>query len=115
MPKPVRRASLLRPVDQDMSRLQVLMDEASAVHSADGGGNGDCEAQEAPRFQRRADQPIERLACRILEHQCDATTLAPQLEWARRPRAFQLVLQPKFVCKTIEARRRRVFPSQPNG
>ena len=67
------------------------------------------EAQEAPHLHRRAEQPVERLAARILEHQHGPTVFAHELQRPRRPCAVQLILQPIFVSEAIEDGRWRVL------
>ena len=69
MPKPVSHTSPVAPFDQDVGRLDVLVDEAALVKLAQSRGNADGEAQEASHLHRCAEQPVERLAAGILEHQ----------------------------------------------
>ncbi len=45
----------------------------------------DRQAQEGVRPQGRAEQPLERLAAGILEHQHGSTAFADELERTRRP------------------------------
>ena len=66
----------VRAVHQDIGRLDVLVDEAALVRLAQRGDDADGEAQEAARLHRRADEPIERLAARILEQQRGSTAFA---------------------------------------
>ena len=54
-------------------------------------GNTAAEAQEASDLHWRAEQPVERLAARILEHQEGATGVAHEVQRPRRPRPVELV------------------------
>ena len=63
-------------VHQDIGRLDVLVDEAALVRLAERRGDADREAQEALRLHRFADEPLERLAARILEQQRRSTAFA---------------------------------------
>ncbi len=47
------------------------------------GGDADRVAQEVPRLQRRADEPIERFAARILEQQRCSAAFAGKREYAQ--------------------------------
>ena len=49
------------------------------------GGDADGEAQEAPHLHGRAEQPVERLAARILEHQHGPAAFARQAPAAAPP------------------------------
>src|SRR5258707_13573547 len=55
-------------VDQDMRRLEVLVDEATLVRLAQGGGDAETEGQEGSQLQGRAGQADERLSDGILKH-----------------------------------------------
>ena len=92
----------VRAVHQDIGRLDVLVDEAALVRLAQRGGDADGEAQEASRLHRRADQPLERFAARILEQQRCSTAFADQRERPRRPCGVELVPQFIFVGEAIE-------------
>ena len=96
-------------VHQDMGGLEVLVDEAALVGFAQGGGDADGEPQEARQLHRRAEQPSERFAAGILEHQHRPTLFADEFERPRRPVAVQLVPQFIVVDEAAEAVGRRAF------
>ena len=73
------------------------------------------EAQEASDLHRRADQPGERLAARIFEHENGPGAILHELQRLRRPGAVQFVLQSIFVCDAIEALRCRVLRGRSHG
>ena len=98
-----------RAVHQDVRRLDLLVDEAALMDAAQGRGDADGEAQEASHLHRRAQDPVERIASRILEQQHGPAALAHELQRAHRPGTVQVVLQSVFVSETIQAARRRVF------
>jgi hypothetical protein len=78
--------------------------EAALVELAQSHGNTNGQAQEAFHLHGRAEQPVERLATRILEHRHGSSALADKVQ--RRPhgpRAIQLILQDVFVGEAIEA------------
>ena len=56
----------------------------------------------------RAEQVVERLAARILEHQHSAAAFARKRERPHRPRVVQLIPQSVFVGETSKARGRRM-------
>ena len=61
-----------------MGRLDVLVDEPPLVQPGDGLGKTEREAQERPHRDRRAEQPFQELAARILEHQHGPTVFVDQ-------------------------------------
>ena len=65
-------------------------------------------AQEAPDIHGYAEQHLERLAARIIEHQHGSIGFAHELQWPHCPRAIEFVVQLVFVCEAIEGRTRRV-------
>jgi hypothetical protein len=108
MPNPV---SLTSPVvvHQDMRRLEVLVDQAALVRLTQSGGDAHGEAQEASELEGRAQQPAERLAARILEHQYGSAAVTPQLQRPDRPGTVQLIFQAIFVREPVESGRSRVL------
>ena len=80
---------------------------------AERGGDADGEAQEASHLHRCAEQPIERLAAGILEHQHDPAAVSHELQRSHRPRAVQFVLQSIFVSEAIEDGGVRMLPDGP--
>ncbi len=58
-----------------MSGLLILVDEAALVGLAQGPGNADRETEEDADLHGRAEQPSERFAAGILEHQHGPTVL----------------------------------------
>ena len=79
------------------------MDEPALVKLAHSRRNADGEAQEASHLHGRAEQPVERLAARILEHQHGPTGVAHELQRPHRPRRVELILEFVFVGEAIEA------------
>ena len=104
MPNPVSLTSPFAPIHQDIGRLDVLVDEATLVRLAHRGDDADGEAQEASHLHGRAEQPLERLAARIFEHQHGPTAIARKLQRTHGPRTIQLILQSIFVGEAFEAR-----------
>jgi hypothetical protein len=80
-----------------MARLEVLVNEAPLVDLGEGHGDADGEAQESSYLHRAAEEPVERFAPRVLEHQQGAPVLVYELQRPRRPPAVQFVLQSVFV------------------
>ncbi len=70
-------------VHQDISRLDVLVNEAALVH----------------RYA------IGIVDTRVLEHEHGPTAVSPELEWAHSPCAIQFIPQPIFVGEAFDARR----------
>ena len=109
MPKPVSLTAPVVAVHQDIGRLDVLVDEAAPVDLCEGRGDRDGEAQKAAHFHGRPEQPVERLAAGVLEHQHSPAAFADELQRSHRPRPVQLVLQSVFVSKATENGRRRML------
>ena len=102
-PNPVSRTCPSAQFSQDIGGLDVLMDEAALVDLAHSPGDADSEAQEASHLHGCAEQPVERLAAGIFEHELAAPALVPKLQRPHRPCTIQFVLQSVFVGKLIEA------------
>src|SRR6266536_2810630 len=79
------------------------VDEAALVELAQSRGNADGQAQEASHIHGRAEQPVERLTARILEHEHGRTGVAHEVQRPHRPPPVQLILQFVFVDEAIEA------------
>ena len=102
MPNPVSRVRPSAQFDQNIGRLDVLVDEAALVRLAERGDDADGEAQKASHLHRFADQSLERFAARILEQQHRSSAFAPELERPRRPCGVEFVPQFIFVGEAIE-------------
>ena len=72
---------------------------------AQSGRDADGEVQKAPDLHRRAEQPIKRLAARILQHQHGSAALLVKGQRPHRPCAVQRVLQSIFMRQAIQGRR----------
>ena len=114
MPNPVSRTSPVEFVEQDIGRLDVLVDEPALVQLTESVGDVDREAQEAPHLHGLAEQPAERLAARVLEHQHGPTGIAHELQRPRRPRLVELILEFVFMRESIEARAGRLVGGRQN-
>jgi hypothetical protein len=88
-----------------MGGLQVLMDKSALVGFAKSRGDSDCEAQKATRLHGRPEEPSERFAAGILEHQQSPSVFAHEFQRMRGPRAVELVLQFIFAREPIEGKR----------
>ena len=82
---PVKPHLSVRAVDQDVCRLDVLMNEPALVEPAQRDRDADRKAKAAPQLQGRDQQPVQRLAAGILEHQRDLASFADDLHRAHRP------------------------------
>ena len=78
--------------DQDVGRLDVLVDQSTLVDPAQGRGDADGEAQEATHLHWGTEQSVERLAAGILEHQYGPAAFTPKLQRPQSPCTVQLVL-----------------------
>ena len=87
MPKPGQPDRAGFGVDQDVGGLDVLVDEAAPVDIAERRRHADGEAQEASHLHRRAENPVERLAAGVLEHQHGPAMVAHKLQRPHRPGA----------------------------
>ena len=115
MPKPVSRIRPSVQFDQNIGRLDVLVDEAALVRLAERVGDADREAQEASRLHRFADKPLERFAARILEQQRRSAAFADKRERPRRPCGVEFLLQFVFVREALDDRRKRMLRGGQHG
>ena len=76
-----------------MGGLQILVHEPALVGLAKGGGDADREEQETPQPHRLEQQPSERFAAWILEHEHGPAVFANELQRPRRPGVVQFVFQ----------------------
>src|SRR6185369_2737833 len=88
--------------DQNVCRLDVLMDEPALVELAQRHGDANREAKAASDLQGRLEQPVEGLAAGVLEHQHDPAPFADEFHRPHRPGAVELVLQLAFMGEAIE-------------
>ena len=115
MPKPVSRTRRSRQFTRILAGLMSLwtrprwwtLPSAAAMPMA--------RRKKRLRLHRRAEQPLERLAAGILEHQRGPAALADELQRPRRPCAVQFVPQSIFVGEAIEGRRRRLLRGGQHG
>ena len=98
-----------------MRRLDVLVDEPPLMQPGDGRDETEREVQEGPHRHRLTEQPLQRLATRVLQHQHGPTAFADELQRPHRPRAVELILQSVFVSKAIEDVRWRVLHGGHHG
>ena len=96
-------------VDQNICRLDVLMDQTSVMHLAERRRNRDRDAQERRYVQWPAKQSIERHAAGILKHQRHAVVVVCQRDWPRRPVSVKFSFERIFVFKPLDATKRRFF------
>ena len=85
MPNPVSPDLSVRTVHQGMRRLDVLVDEPPLMQLGYGPGEPEREMQERPHRHRLTQQPLQRLAAGILQHQHGPTAFADQLQRAAPP------------------------------
>ncbi len=84
-PEPGEPRALAGRVHQDIRWLDVLVDETSLVHLADRGHEWNGDVQELRHLKGLAQEPIERLAPGILEHQRHSTTAGGECHGPRGP------------------------------
>jgi len=102
-------------VDQDMRRLEVLVDEATLVRLAQGGGDAETEAQEASQLQGRAEQAVERLSAGILKHQRHTAVIVRKRYGSRRPVGVKFGLERIFRVQVARRNRARFLLRQQAG
>src|SRR5262245_30547391 len=81
-----------RLVEEDVGRLDVLVDEAALVELAQSEGDGNGDTQEAFHLHRRIEGLFERIAISIFEHQHGAARVAYELQRTHCPRSVEFVL-----------------------
>jgi hypothetical protein len=78
------------------------VDEASAVKLAKRGGKTDGNPQELSKLDRSSEQPIQRLATRILEDERASALVSRELDWPDCPCRIQFGAQRVFVLESPE-------------
>ncbi len=95
-----------RGVDQDVGRLDVLVDEAPLVEPAQRVRQADGDAQERRDLPGPPQEPRQRLAAGVLEHERQLPAVTPQPQGPGREGGVQLVPQRMGVLQPRQARRR---------
>jgi hypothetical protein len=72
------------------------------VQPADGHGKRDRKAQEFRHLHRPAEQPLERFATGVGQHQHKPTLAPDELDRLRRPIAVEVSPQSEFVLEALE-------------
>ena len=106
MPKPVSQTGAGRGVDEDVGRLDVFVDEAPLVEPAERGRQADGDAQERRDLPGLPQEPGQRLAAGVLEHERRPPAVTHQPQGPSRPGGVQLVPQRIGVLQPREAPRR---------
>jgi hypothetical protein len=78
------------------------MDQPTSVPLADCRRERDSNAQELRHIHRAAEQPIERLAARVFEHQRQATIASGKGQRPRRPVKVEVSPQCVFMLEALE-------------
>ena len=101
-------------VDEDVGRLEVLMDQPPRVQPADGRRERDGKAQEVRHLHRPPEQALERLATGVSQHQHEPALAPEELDRPRRPVAVELGPQRIFMLEALQRAGRGVFPGGRN-
>src|SRR5207237_8493038 len=94
---------------QNICRLDVLMDKASLMHSAERARERNCDAQEMRYVQWPAKQSIERRTDGILKHQRHTAVIVRKRDGSSRPLGVTFGLERIFVFKSLDANGRGFF------
>ena len=87
MPKPVSRTAPVAASTRILAGLMSLWMRPRSWTLPRAVGDTDGESQEASHLHRRTENPIERLAAGVLEHQHGPTMIAHELQRPHRPGA----------------------------
>ena len=109
MPKPVSQTPPLAASTRILAGLMSLWISPRSCTLAERRRERDRDAQEMRYVQRPAEQPIERLAAGILEHQRHAVVVVRQRDRSRRPVSIKFGLERIFVLEPLDATERGVF------
>ena len=104
MPKPVSQTSPVGDVDQDVGRLDVLVDKAAPVQLSERGRQRDGEAEKSRQLQRLAQHPLEGLAAGVLQHQHPTAVVADECQRARRPGWIELLRESELMLELSKSR-----------
>jgi hypothetical protein len=93
-----------------MSGFQVSVNESVLMDLAEGSCDTDGELEESRDLHRFAEEPVERLAARILEHQHRLIAVTNEFERSDGPRTLQVIFESIFVRETLDTRAPTIFP-----
>ena len=89
--------------NQDVCRLQVLVNETSFVKATERGRDPDGQAHGLNQFQRLSEQRIEGYAARVFQQQYRSPLLANQRDRSNRPTRIKFSSQGIFVLEPPQA------------
>ena len=90
-------------VDEDIGRLEILMNQPTSVELPDCAGQRRGDSEERSDLHRLPDEAIERLAACVVDHEHRLPALADEFQWPQRPGTIQVALKSVFVRETIDA------------
>ncbi len=113
MPKPVSQTSPVACVDQDIGRLDVLVDETALVDLAQRRRRcAIARRRKLPTSMGAPSRPLERLAARVLEHQHGPPLVLHQRNRPHGPAGLERGPQRIFVLEPPQACRRGMLANR---
>ena len=109
MPKPVSRTSPVAALTRMLAGLMSLWMRPRWCSLPRAAATPMASRRKRPTSIGVAEEPVERLAAGILEHQNGLTAISLKFKRSHRPRAVQLILEGVFVGKAVEGGRCRWF------
>src|SRR6185312_4503744 len=88
--------------DQNIGWLYILMNQPPCMKLAERRSKANGQPQERHNLHRASDQTIERLATRVLEHECLLAVVPGQGERANRPLCIELIPERVYAPDLLE-------------
>jgi len=102
-------------VDQDVGGIDVPVNEAAIVQTAQRRRKGLGKTQEPGQRHRRFEKGLKRHRIVIVEHQHGSVVLAQQFQRPNRSGSVEMFFQAVFVCETVETDGRRICGRRGNN
>ena len=100
-----RQADIAGGVDEQVFRLDVLMDEAAPMQLSERRRQRDGEAEESRQLKRLAQHPLEGIAAGVLQRQHPAAVVADESQRAAPPRQDRAPVRERTHARAVRAPR----------
>src|SRR6185312_14802420 len=101
-PKTPQTDLIRRGIDQNIGWLYILMNQPPCMKLAERSSKANGQPQKRHNLHRASNQTIERLATRVLEHECLLAVVPGQGERANRPLCIELIPERVYAPDLLE-------------
>ena len=99
-----RQADIAGGVDEQVFRLDVLVDKAAPMQLSERRRQRDGEAEELRQLKRLAQHPLEGIAAGVLQRQHPTAVVADECQRARRPGRIELLRESELMLELSKSR-----------